>query len=87
MVSLKKWLRFNVFIVILKSQICAREVVKLLPLGGYEQGFVIFSGQILFRKHDDSLQASSPFGGGRGEAGKKSCYSMVLAAMFPGGLT
>ena len=25
--------------------------------------------------------------GGRGEAGKKSCYSMVLAAMFPGGLT
>ena len=57
--------------------------MKLLPLGGYEQGFVIFSGQILFRKHDDSLQASSPVGGGGGE---KSCYSMLLAAMFPGGL-
>ena len=64
--------------------------MKLLPLGGYEQGFVIFSGQILFRKHDDSLQASSPFGGGggrRGGGGEKSCYSMLLAAMFPGGLT
>ena len=56
--------------------------MKLLPLGGYEQGFVIFSGQILFRKHDDSLRASSPVGGG----GEKSCYSMLLAAMFPGGL-
>ena len=56
--------------------------MKLLPLGGYEQGFVIFSGQILFRKHDDSLRASSPFGGA-----EKSCYSMLLAAMFPGGLT
>lgn len=54
------------FFVILNSQICAREIVKLLPLGGYEQGFVIFSGQILFRKHDDSLQASSPFGGAGG---------------------
>ena len=41
--------------------------MKLLPLGGYEQGFVIFSGQILFRKHDDSLRASSPVGGGGGE--------------------
>ena len=55
--------------------------MKLLPLGGYEQGFVIFSGQILFRKHDDSLRASSPVGG------EKSCYSMLLAAMFSGGLT
>ena len=61
--------------------------MKLLPLGGYEQGFVIFSGQILFRKHDDSLRASSPFGGAGGGGGEKSCYSMLLAAMFPGGLT
>ena len=61
--------------------------MKLLPLRGYEQGFVIFSGQILLRKHDDSLRASSPFGGAGGGGGEKSCYSMLLAAMFPGGLT
>ena len=79
MVSLKK-----MFLLLFLSHkfVHTCEIVKLLPLGGYEQGFVIFSGQILFRKHDDSLRASSPFGGA-----EKSCYSMLLAAMFPGGLT
>ena len=55
MVSLKKMFTFLCFYCYSKSQICASEIVKLLSLGGYEQGFVIFSGQILFRKHDDSL--------------------------------
>ena len=69
MVSLKKMFTFLCFY----CYSCASEIVKLLPLGGYEQGFVIFSGQILFRKHDDSLRASSPFGGMGGGGGEKSC--------------
>ena len=61
--------------------------MKLLPLGGYEQGFVIFSGQILFRKHDDSLQASSPFvgaGGGGGGGGRNNATAWCLLPCSPG---